>query len=271
MIDIQELIDALHYINKFRGQTFVIKFGGEILDDESVLETVSLDLVLLHDVGIHMVVMHGAGTLISSTMKRLGLEPRFIRGERVTDEKTLEIVIKCLRQVNNRIIEIINREKAIAKGSDDFFFRAKRKRKELGYVGGITSVDSDKILKLIESRYLPVIFPIGIGKDGHALNINADVAAGELARALDATKMIMLTNVDGVLDRNGRLIRQLSMEEAKKLIKEGIVTGGMIPKLESGIKALSVGVERVHIVRAGEHAILGELLTKEGTGTMLTM
>jgi len=227
MTDIQELVEALHYINKFRGHTFVIKFGGEILDDEKVLETVSLDLVLLHDVGINMVVMHGAGTLISSTMKKSGLKPKFIRGERVTDEKTLEIVIKCLKQVNNRIIEIINKKftksefmpnikymkytlyygekREIAKGPDDFIFRAKRKRKELEYVGEVTSVDSDKILKLIESGYLPVIFPVGVDYEGHALNINADVAAGELARALNATKMIMLTNVDGVLDRNGRL------------------------------------------------------------------
>ncbi len=270
MTDTEELIEALHYIKKFKDQIFIIKFGGEILSDEKVLETIALDLVLLHDVGIHQVVMHGAGTLISSEMKKLGLEPKFIRGERVTDREILSLVTGCLHHVNNRIVGKINKNAPIAVGLTSGLFEAKRKREELGYVGDVTEVNFRIILGLIDGGYLPVVLPIGIDGESNPLNINADMAAAELAKALNATKMIVLTNVDGVLDKDGELIRQLNIKEAKNLVKNRVVTGGMIPKLESGIKALSEGVERVHIVKAGEHAILGELLTGEGTGTMIT-
>jgi len=265
----RKLIEALHYIKKFKGKTFVIKFGGEILEDENVLDTVAEDLCLLHDIGIKLVVMHGAGTLISSNMRKFGLEPEFVRGERVTDEKTLELVISSLIRVNNKIVGNINKNNPIAIGLGGSVFRVRRKRKELGYVGEVIDVNSKLLSEIIESGYMPVIFPIGIDESGNSFNINADVVAGEIAKALNATKMIILTNVDGVLDRNGRLIKQLDIKSARELIKNEVVTGGMIPKLESGIRALSEGVERVHIVKAGEHAILGELLTKEGSGTML--
>ncbi|OYT41647.1 MAG: acetylglutamate kinase [Candidatus Altiarchaeales archaeon ex4484_43] len=270
MVDTRELIEALHYIKKFKDQVFIIKFGGEILSDEKILETIALDLVLLHDVGIHQIVMHGAGNLISSEMKRLGLEPEFIRGERVTDRETLSLVTGCLHYVNNKIVGKINKNAAIAVGLAGGLFEARRKRKELGYVGDITAVNSRIILELIEKGHLPVVMPIGIDKEGNSLNINADVSAGELARELNAMKMIILTHVEGVLDENGELISKLNIAEAKNLLKRKVVTGGMIPKLESGIRAISRGVDRVHIVKAGEHAILGELLTEEGTGTMIT-
>jgi acetylglutamate kinase len=270
MTDTRELIEALHYIKKFKDQIFIVKFGGEILSDEKILETIALDLVLLHDVGIHQVVMHGAGTLISSSMKKLGLEPRFIRGQRVTDRETLDVVIGSLHHVNNKIVGKINKNAPIAVGLNGGLFKAKRKIKELGYVGDVISVDSKPIHDLMCQGYLPVIFPLGMDREDTPLNINADVAAGELAKALKATKMIVLTNVDGVLDRNGKLLRQLTVKEAKNLVKDNTVTGGMIPKLESGIRAIEEGVDRVHIVKADEHAILGELLTKEGTGTMIT-
>jgi len=270
MADTQELIEALHYIKKFKGQVFIIKFGGEILSDEKILETIALDLVLLHDVGIRQIVMHGAGTLISSKMEKSGLKPRFIRGERVTDEETLGLVIGCLRHVNKKIVEKINKKAKIAVGLHGGLFETKRKKEELGYVGDIINVNSNIISGLIDGGYLPVVLPIGMDREGRSLNINADVAAGELAKALNSTKMIILTNVEGVLNRDGELIRQLTMKEVKKLVENKVVTGGMIPKLESGIKAISKGVDRVHIVKAGEHAILGELLTEEGTGTMIT-
>jgi acetylglutamate kinase len=270
MANIKELIEALHYIKKFKGQVFIIKFSGEILSDERILETIALDLVLLNDVGIHPVIMHGAGNLISSEMAKAGLKPKFIRGERVTNRETLDLVMGCQLRVNNMIVSKINREGDIAVGLTEGLFKAERRRKELGYVGDIISVNSGVISNMIGEGHIPVISPIGMDSDGDSLNINADVAAGELAKALNATKMIVLTYVDGILDKEGKLIRQLNITEAEKLIEKGVVTGGMIPKLESCIKALSEGVERVHIVKAGEHAILGELLTKEGTGTMIT-
>ncbi len=276
MIDTQELIEALHYIKKFRNQVFIIKFSGEILLDENVLESIATDLVLLHDVGIRPVVMHGAGTLISSNMEKMGLEPRFIRGERVTDERTLDVVVGCLHRVNNKIIDKINHNTAIASdtatavGLTGGLFKAKRKRKELGYVGDVVDVNSKLIYDLIGCGYIPVILPVGIDEEGNLLNINADIATGELAKALDVTKIILLTNVGGVLGRDGRLIGRLTVSETRDLIKNKVATKGMIPKLESSVNAISEGVERIHIVRAGKHAILGELLTEEGTGTMIT-
>ncbi|MBN2013731.1 MAG: acetylglutamate kinase [Candidatus Altiarchaeota archaeon] len=270
MANTRELIEALHYIKKFKDQVFIIKFSGEILSDEKVLESIALDLILLHDVGIKIIVMHGAGTLISSKMEKLGLKPRFIRGERITDEKTLDVVVSCLHQVNNRIIGKVNKEKTIALGLGGSLFRAKRKKRGLGYVGEVEDVDLGLIHDMLKNEYMPVIYPIGVDGGGQLLNINADVAAGALAKALNATKIINLTNVEGVLDKEGRLIGKVGVSEAKKLVKNKTVTGGMIPKLESGIKAIDQGVEQVHIIKAGEHAILGELLTERGNGTMIT-
>lgn len=270
MANTKELIEALHYIKKFKDQVFIIKFSGEILSDEKILETIALDLVLLHDVGIKIVVMHGAGTLISTTMEKLGLKPEFIRGHRVTDEKTLEVVVSSLHKVNNMITGKINKEEKIAVGLDKGVFKAEKRSKELGYVGDVEEVDSRLILGVLEEGHIPVIYPIGVDGGGQLLNINADVAAGELSKALNATKIINLTNVDGVLDKKGNLIRKVNVREAGKLIKNKTVTGGMIPKLESAVNAIKKGVKQVHIIRAGKHAILGELLTEKGTGTMVT-
>ncbi len=270
MVDTKELIEALHYINKFRNHTFIIKFGGEILSDRKVLNSVASDMVLLHGAGIHLVVIHGAGVVISSAMKKHRLKPRFIRGERVTDKKTLDIVLKSLHYVNNEITGVLNRKSSIAVGLESGLFEAKVKKEELGYVGEVTAVKSRIIQDLIESNHLPVVSPVGIDtKEGQLLNINADVAAGELAKALKVTKMIILTNVEGVLDDKGGLIKRLTIKDAEKIIKKGVATEGMIPKIESAVKAISKDVKRVHIVKAGEHAILGELLTEEGMGTMI--
>lgn len=270
MVDVKELVEALHYIKKFRDQRFIVKFGGEIVLDERVLETIALDLISLRDVGIHLVVIHGAGSQISSAMEGFGLKPAFVRGERVTDRKALDLVIGCLHYANNKIVGMINRDATVAVGLGGNLFKAEKK-KDLRHVGSVTSVNSEVVSDLIDGGYIPVVSPIGTDHEGNSLNINADVAAGELAKAVGATKMIVLTNVEGVLDKGGNLVRKLDVSEARKLIVDESVTGGMIPKLESGIKALlEGGVECVHIIKAGEHAILGELLTEEGTGTMIT-
>ena len=208
MADTKELIEALHYIKSFRGQRFIVKIGGEILSDERILETIALDLVLLNSVDIHIVIIHGAGVQISANMKRFGIEPKFIRGERVTDEEVLDLVMGCLHHVNNKIVGKINKGSTIAVGLTCGLFKAKRKKqKELGCVGEITGINSEIIFDLIGKGYLPVTFPIGMDEEGNPLNINADVAAGELAKTLGVTKMIILTHVQGVLDRNGKLIR----------------------------------------------------------------
>ena len=194
MADTKELIEALHYIKSFRGQRFIVKIGGEILSDERILETIALDLVLLNSVDIHIVIIHGAGVQISANMKRFGIEPKFIRGERVTDEEVLDLVMGCLHHVNNKIVGKINKGSTIAVGLTCGLFKAKRKKqKELGCVGEITGINSEIIFDLIGKGYLPVTFPIGMDEEGNPLNINADVAAGELAKTLGVTKMIILT------------------------------------------------------------------------------
>ncbi len=271
MSDIRkELIEALHYIKKFRGRVFVVKFGGDIFFEEEILESVALDLALLHELGIHLVVVHGAGVLISANMEKFGVDPKFIRGERVTNEETLDLMIGSLQHVNQKLVANINRENDICVGLTAGLFEAEKKNKELGFVGEVTSINSKLVGDLFDKGYLVVTTPIGIDKCGRLLNINADVAAGEISRSLEASKLIMLTqHVEGVLNKEGKLIRKLSVSEAKDLIKKGVIAEGMIPKVESGIKAISEGVDRVHIVKAGKHAILEELLTEEGTGTLL--
>jgi len=267
MVTSRELIEAIEYIKKFRGQVFIVKFSGEIVGDDKVLDSAARDLILLNEMGIHLVVMHGAGNLISSNMKKFGLKPRFVKGERVTDEKTLDIVIECLQHVNDRIVGKINKYDKRAIGVTGVFVA--KKRKSLGLVGNIEEINTEFLHSIIEKGHIPVILPIGEDKEGNSLNINADIAAGELAKVLNATKLIILTNVDGILNKNGKLIKTLNISEAKKLIKSEEITGGMIPKLDACIKALSRGVKRAHIIKASEHAILGEILTKEGTGTMI--
>jgi acetylglutamate kinase len=267
MISSKELIDAIEYIKKFRGQVFIVKFSGEIVEDDTVLDSVARDLILLNEVGIHPVVLHGAGNLISSDMQKLGLKPRFVKGERVTDEATMDIVVGCLQHVNNTIVGKINKYSTAAVGVTGGLFLARR-RESLGLVGDIMRINTRVIFDLIEKGHIPVVFPVGADEEGSSLNINADIAAGELAKGLDATKLIVLTNVEGVYGGEG-LIRCLSVSEARKLMESEAITGGMIPKLGACVDALSMGVKQAHIIKAGEHAILAEILTRDGTGTMI--
>lgn len=271
------LIDALEYIRKFRDQVFVIKFGGEVMVDEKVLDAVAEDLLLLRYVNIRPVVVHGGGGEISAAMDKFGKKPKFVKGLRVTDEETMDIVQMVLAgKLNNDIVASVNKHGGHAvgiSGKSAKLFSAEKVPSEedvdLGFVGEITEVNADLVRTLVDKGYIPVISPIGIAADGSSLNINADVAASKLAVELKATKLILLTGVDGVLDKEGKLIKNLTPEEAGKLIKSGVAKAGMIPKLTECIYAIKHGVPKAHIIKAKKHSILEEIFTSEGTGTMV--
>jgi len=269
------LIDALEYIKRFNSQTFVIKFSGEVMSDKKVMDTVAQDLILLSYVGINPVVLHGGGSEIDSAMKKFGKIPKKVSGLRVTDKETMDIVEMVLvGKMNTMIVSYINKHGGNAVGlsgkSGNLFIAEKKKSKiDLGQVGTIKKVNTELITSLINKNHIPVISPVGIDKNGESFNINADTAASELASALKATKLIILTDVPGVIDKNGKLIKELSAKEAKKLISKKIATGGMIPKLESCINAIDNGVEKSHIIKAEQHAILEEIFTSTGNGTMI--
>lgn len=271
----QLLVDALDYVRQFRGQVFVVKLSGEALIDDEILTSVAQDLILLDHVGIHPVVVHGGGHGITQAMEKFGKKPAFVEGLRVTDEETMEIVEMVLSgKENNKIVASINKLGGEAVGfsgkSGSLFSAKKMKEKvDVGLVGEITEVKTRVIETQLDHDYIPVVSPVGLGEKGETLNINADTAAAELAKKIGATKIILLTNVQGVLDEKGKLLTKLTIKEAKKLIKDKKASGGMIPKLEACITALEGGVKQAHIIKAGKHALLEEILTKEGTGTML--
>lgn len=269
------LLEALPYIREFYGKVFVIKFGGSNLKFNGSKEAFIQDIILLKYTGIKPVVVHGGGPEITNLMKRLGVEPTFKNGYRVTDEKTMEIVEMVLvGKINKDLVMNLNLHggKAVGlSGKDAQLIVAERETKygDIGLVGKIKKVNPEILLTLIANDYIPVIAPIGFGEDGLSYNINADIAAAEIAKSLGAEKLILLTDVDGVL-KDGKVISELTVEEVEKLIEDGVVTGGMIPKLECAVAALMGGVNAVHIINGGvEHAILLEVFSREGIGTMI--
>jgi len=269
------LLEALPYIREFYGKVFVIKFGGSNLKFNGSKEAFIQDIILLKYTGIKPVVVHGGGPEITNLMKQLGVEPTFKNGYRVTDEKTMEIVEMVLvGKINKDLVMNLNLHggKAVGlSGKDAQLIVAERETKygDIGLVGKIKKVNPEILLTLIANDYIPVIAPVGFGEDGQSYNINADIAAAEIAKSLGAEKLILLTDVDGVL-KDGKVISELTVEEAEKLIEDGVVTGGMIPKLECAVAALMGGVNAVHIINGGvEHAILLEVFSREGIGTMI--
>lgn len=269
------LLEALPYIREFYGKVFVIKFGGSNLKFNGSKEAFIQDIILLKYTGIKPVVVHGGGPEITNLMKQLGVEPTFKNGYRVTDEKTMEIVEMVLvGKINKDLVMNLNLHggKAVGlSGKDAQLIVAERETKygDIGLVGKIKKVNPEILLTLIANDYIPVIAPVGFGEDGLSYNINADIAAAEIAKSLGAEKLILLTDVDGVL-KDGKVISELTVEEAEKLIEDGVVTGGMIPKLECAVSALIGGVNAVHIINGGvEHAILLEVFSREGIGTMI--
>ncbi len=283
------LLEALPYIQQFHDKTIVVKAGGRVIGNDEMLNSLLQDVVLLSFFGMRIVVVHGGGPEISDEMRKGGIKPKFIEGLRVTDEKTMEILHEQLAgKINKQIVLGINQfgGKAFGiTGMDGNLIRARKfvyktitsKGKEievdLGLVGEVEKIDPAIINNLIKAGCIPVIAPIGIDSEGHSLNINADTAAAELAGALRGKKMVLITDVIGVMrDPNDEktLISVLTAEEAQKLIQEGVIKKGMIPKVESCLKALQSGVERCHIINGNtSHVLLLEILTETGVGTMI--
>ncbi|MFA4029877.1 MAG: hypothetical protein GDYSWBUE_001186 [Candidatus Fervidibacterota bacterium] len=279
----QVLIEALPYIRHFYGKHIVIKYGGKAMVDEKLKRQVIADIVLLHYVGIKPVLVHGGGPEINEVMRQMGKQPKFVGGLRVTDEETVRIVEMVLTgSVNKELVELFNQNGARAiglSGKDGNLFTARRltpdetEGVDLGFVGEVESINTDVLRVLIDNGYIPVIASIGSDKDGKTLNLNADHVAGKLAAAIHAAKLIVLTDVRGICrDQNDELtlISTLTDEDALRLIEEGVIGEGMIPKVQACIEALKGGVEKAHIISGAiPHALLMELFTDEGIGTMI--
>lgn len=283
------MLEALPYIREFHGKTIVVKLGGGVMEKDKQLDSLLRDIVLLSYVGMKIVIVHGGGPEVSEEMRKQGKKPKFIEGLRVTDEETMEILHEQLAgKVNKEIVLGLNKYGARAvgiSGMDGNFIRARKllyktttsKGREvevdLGFVGEVEQINPTVINYLIGTGYIPVIAPIGIDAEGHSLNINADTVAAELAVAIHAKKLILLTNVVGVMrdpSNEKTLISQLTIEEAQKLIQEGVIKKGMIPKVEACLKAVQSGVERAHVLKGTTpHVLLLEILTESGVGTMI--
>ena len=267
------LVEALPYISEFRGKTVVVKIGGAALEDPVLRRNFAEDLILLDWVGIDLVVVHGGGKQITQMLDRVGQKATFVDGQRVTDAPTLEVVEMVLGgSINQELVRLVNHMGGAAvgiTGCDGGLARATITRPELGLVGEVTTVDRTVIDRLLPD-YIPVVAPLATGPDGNALNVNADVFAARLAQALGAEKLVLLTDIAGVLDGERRLISSLTAADARALIAQGVISGGMIPKVEQALTALGAGVHKIHIIDGRlEHALLLEIFTREGVGTQV--
>ena len=278
------LAEALPYIRRFHGKTVVIKYGGNAMTEDNLKQSFARDIILLRLVGILPVVVHGGGPQIESLLSKVGKKGEFIQGMRVTDTETMDIVeMVWAGQVNKEIVELINHAggKAVGlTGQDGGLIRARKMMVkadsgsqevlDLGHVGEIESVDPEIIHSLLASGFVPVIAPIGSGREGETYNINADLVAGKIAEILKAEKLILMTNTPGVLDKDGHLLTGLSAREIDALFADGTISGGMLPKISSALEAARSGVHSVHIVDGRvPHCLLLEILTNEGVGTMI--
>ncbi len=265
------LIEALPYIQQFEGTTFVIKYGGAVMQDEALKSMVAQDVTLLRKIGIEVVVVHGGGKEITSFAEKLDIETKFVNGQRYTDENMRDVVQMVLGGlINKDIVRRINVHGGRAvgvSGIDANLIKVKKHNEDLGLVGEVTEVNAAFIKNLLQDGYLPVIAPIGVDDEGTVYNVNADIAAGPIAASLDAAKLVYMTDTEGV-KANGSLISHLTQSTAENYIKEGIISGGMIPKVESALSSLESGVQKVHIIDGRvPHALLLEIFTKEGIGT----
>ena len=272
------LVQALPHIKRYNGKIVVIKYGGNAMIDENLKMQVMEDIALLWLIGVKVVLIHGGGPEISETMKRLGKKAEFVNGLRVTDRETVDIVQMVLAgKVNKSLVSLIQMKGGHAvglSGIDGGIIEAKMKDEALGYVGEITKIRTRPITDLLEKNYIPIISTVASDRQGNTYNINGDTAAAHIAGALQAERLIMMTDINGVLrdkDDPSTLIREMTVDEAKGLYDEGIISGGMIPKVDCCIEAIREGVENVVIMDGRvPHAILMELLTDEGAGTMVT-
>jgi len=280
----QILAEALPYIRRFHGKTIVVKYGGNAMTEVALQKSFAHDVVLLKLVGMNPVVVHGGGPQIESVLGRLGKKGEFVQGMRVTDAETMDVVEMVLGgTVNKEIVTLISQAGGRAvglTGKDGGFIRAKKllvgsdanpdEKLDIGQVGEIDAIDPDVISSLEDGGFIPVVAPIGVGKNGESYNINADLVAGKLAEVLKAEKLVLLTNTPGVLDKNGKLLTGLTPKRIDELVAEGTLAGGMLPKIASALDAARGGVKSVHIIDGRvEHALLLEILTDEGVGTLI--
>jgi len=279
------LIDALPYIRNFYGKTLVIKYGGAAQTRDDLKESFAKDVVMLNYIGLRTVIVHGGGPKITATMEKMGKKPKFVCGQRVTDQETMDIVEMVLGGlINKEIVSLINRHggKAVGlSGKDGGLIKAKKKTitkaapemgcdeiVDLGLVGEVTSIEPHIIDSLEKNGFIPVISPIGVGPNGETLNINADFVAAAISSALRAEKLILLTDVPGLMDKKGGVISTLKKGQISRLMKDHTITGGMLPKVQACLSALSDGVSKTHIVDGRvPHCLLLEIFTKEGIGT----
>ena len=282
------LVEALPYIQQFYGKTIVIKYGGNAMVSEELKEKVMQDIALMKYVGIRPVIVHGGGPEITGFLKKVGKESSFVAGLRVTDEETVEIAEMVLDgKVNSEIVNLLNRRGVRAvglSGKDAGLIKAKKKlatvyegedkkKVDIGYVGQVESIDTRIIRDLLDGGYVPIIAPIGVGEDGESYNINADYVAAEIAGALQAEKLLLLTDVEGIyknFEDKSSFVSTLHQQEAEDWIREGVLTGGMIPKVEACLRSLAQGTGKTHIIdgRLG-HSIILELFTAKGIGTQV--
>jgi len=284
----QVLTEALPYIQRFTGKTIVVKFGGNAMTDPALHNSFARDIVLMKLVGMNPVVVHGGGPQIGALLEKLGIRSEFVNGMRVTDQRTMDVVEMVLgATVNKEIVSSINRNggKAIGvTGKDGQMIRARRMQVtrmspelavpeiiDIGHVGEVEKIDVEVVNLIVASNFIPVIAPIGVGPDGSSYNINADLVAGKLAEVLGAEKLMLLTNVAGLMDKTGTILTGLTTEQVDALIADGTITGGMLPKIACALDAVKGGVASAHIVDGRlPHAVLLEVFTDEGVGTLIT-
>ncbi len=288
------LIEALPYIKRFNRQTMVIKYGGHAMVDDKLKRAFALDITLMKYVGLNPVVVHGGGPQIEKFLRKMSIKSNFVRGHRITDEKTMDVVEMVLAgKVNKEIVATINQHGGQAvglSGKDGHLITAKRLQFisrpdekgngfdsppeiiDIGMVGEVISVNNRIINSLMDSQFIPVIAPVGVGKDNETYNINADLVAGHIASSLKAKKLVLLTDVEGVLDGDGNLVSSLTAQDANRMIGRGVIKEGMIPKLQCCLEALKGGVEKVHIIDGREeHALLLEIFTDDRVGTEIVL
>ena len=278
------LAEALPYIQRFHGKTIVIKYGGNAMTDEMLKHSFASDVVLLRLVGINTVIVHGGGPQIDDQLNKIGKKGEFVQGMRVTDAETMDVVEMVLGgQVNTDIVNLINQHGGRAvglSGTDGPLIRARKMMMpvkdnpkqmiDIGRVGEVESIDPEVVELLTSQNFIPVIAPVGVGKDGESYNINADLVAGKLAEILKAEKLVVLTNTPGVLDKAGNLLTGLTAKKIDDLFADGTISGGMLPKIGSALEAVKNGVNSCHIIDGRvEHAVLLEVLTSEGVGTLI--
>ena len=277
------LIEALPWLQRFHGATVVVKYGGNAMIDDQLKAAFAEDMVFLRLAGLRPVVVHGGGPQITAMLKRLGVEGEFKGGLRVTTPETMDIVRMVLTgQVSRELVGLINAHGPYAvgiSGEDARLFTAERKQAtvdgeqvDIGLVGEVEAVNTEALRLLTDDGFIPVIAPVGVGSKGETYNINADLVAGDIAAALGAEKLIHLTDVQGILDSDRKLVSTLARKDAERLVKDGVIDGGMLPKVESSLRALEGGIAKAHIIDGSQpHAILLELFTREGIGTEIVL